>query len=336
MPPSPVTSPASTEFARSARAALQHPPAGIDEWFFRYNGDLLDERGLASYLRSKAQLFDFVGGVQGRVVVDAGSGFGMVPNLAASWGAKSVVALELHRPMVESHQRTLRSAFPQLAGRVHPVRSDASVLPVRTASADVVVSIEAISHYYDVDAFLDESARVLRPGGWLVISDGNNGANPATRAHTEDLWERMERGPEGPCGDHVVIEPMEWRRVKLIRERWPQLPEEKVQHFARNTSGLIVPEIAAAIDGHLAGGPAPATPYRRGVSPREPVWGYWHEQLFDPPKLAADIARRGFRARAIPHYGGAANDLVLVANALLRAIPSFRWARAFRIAAQRL
>lgn len=330
-----VHSDGSARFARCARESLAHTPDGVDPWFHRYHGDLLDDRGLAAYLRSKAQLVEFVGGVEGRTVVDAGSGFGMVPNLLAHWGARQVVALELHRPMVESHRRVLRAAFPDLGGRVFPVRSDASRVPVKSASVDLVLSIEAISHYFDVDAFLDEAARVLRPGGWLLVSDGNNGANPAIRAQTEELWERLERGPEGPCGDHVVPEPMQARRERVIRARYPDLADAQVRAYAEQTSGFDVAQITAAIDAHRAGGPAPATPYRRGTSPREPEWGYWHEQLFDPPALAADVARRGFRARAVPHYGGAANDLVHAANLVLRAIPTHRWARAFRIVAQR-
>lgn len=336
MSPSLVTSEGSHRFARCARESLTRTPPGVDEWFHRYHGELLDDALLRAYLRSKEQLIAHAGGVRDRVLVDAGSGFGMVPNLLAEWGARRVLALELHKPMVESHQRVLRAAFPHLVGRVQPVRSDASHLPVGTASVDMVFSIEAISHYFDVSKFLDECARVLKPGGWLVISDGNNGANPGIRAHTEELWERLERGPEGPCGDHIVPEPMQSRRVRAIRERYPDLDAATVQTYAEQTSGFDVAQITAAIDAHRAGGPAPASPYRRGVSPREPFWGYWHEELFDPAQLAADIARRGFRARAIPHYGGAANDLVLAVNAVLRTIPTFRWARGFRIVAQRV
>ena len=59
------------------------------------------------------------------------------------------------------------------------------------------------------------------------------------------------------------------------------------------------------------------------------------EWLFDPRGLAMELVNRGFSARAIPHYGGASNDLLLTANRVLRWLPSFRFARAFRIVAQR-
>jgi hypothetical protein len=57
------------------------------------------------------------------------------------------------------------------------------------------------------------------------------------------------------------------------------------------------------------------------------------ERLFDPLELAHRIERRGFAVRPLPHYGGARNDLLLAANHLLRRLPTFRLARAFRIVA---
>ena len=155
-------------------------------------------------------------------------------------------AVEVHAPMARSHARVNAAHFPQLGGRVLGVRGDAGRLPLRSGSADIVLSIEAISHYYDVDAFLDECARVLRPGGHVVVSDGNNGANPRLRAYTLELWQRLELGPEGPFGDHVVPEPMIRRRERVLRERFPELPEPRVQELAQVTSGMDRSQIGRA------------------------------------------------------------------------------------------
>jgi SAM-dependent methyltransferase len=235
--------------------------------------------------------------------------------------------------MARSHARINAAHFPQLAGRVLHVRGDASHFPMRSGSADVVMSIEAISHYYDVDAFLDECARVLRPGGHVVVSDGNNGANPGIRAHTLELWQRLEQGPEGPFGDHVVPEPMRDRRERVLRQGFPALSGERVRALALVTSGMDRAEITRVVAAHLAGGPAPTSVYQYGVCPRDPEWGYVMEQLFDGRDLAARLARRGFRARALPHFGGAANDWVHALNVVLRTLPTHRWARAYRVVA---
>ena len=169
----PPAVPAPAAFIRAARASLRQTPDGVDPWYHRYLGDLLDDRGLRTWVRAKKQLLDLVGGAEGKVVVDGGSGFGMVSNLLAAWGAKRVWAIELHEPMIRSHMRVNAAHFGEYSGRVVPVRADVARLPLPAASADIVMSIEAISHYYDVDQFLDECRRVLKPGGWVVISDGN-------------------------------------------------------------------------------------------------------------------------------------------------------------------
>jgi SAM-dependent methyltransferase len=327
--------PAPAAFVRAARAALANPPEGVDPWFHRYLGDLANDTGLRTWVRAKRQLLDLVAGVAGKVVVDAGSGFGMVSNLLAHWGAERVLALEVHTPMARSHALVNRAHFPELARRVLHVRGDAGHMPLRTASADVVLSIEAISHYYDVDAFLDECARVLRPGGQVVISDGNNGANPRLRAHVIEFWERLENGPEGPFGSELVLEPMVSRRERIVRERFPQLPPARVAELARLTSGMDRAAIERAVSAHLAGGPPPANAYARGRCPREPEWGYLLEQLFDGRDLAARLEQRGFEARALPHFGGAANDWLHAANVVLRALPTHRWARAYRVVARK-
>ena len=46
-------------------------------------------------------------------------------------------------------------------------------LPLGTATADVVVMSELIEHLVDTDSALEEAWRVLKPGGWLVLSTPN-------------------------------------------------------------------------------------------------------------------------------------------------------------------
>ena len=321
-------------FEDSIRRAIASPPDGVDPWFTEYFGDVRDARGLASYMRAKQQLLQLAGGVRGKDVLDAGSGFGAVSHLMAAWGARRVYALEIYGPMARSHALLHEAHFPDHR-QVYLLRGNVQAIPLKPDSVDLVLSIEAISHYYDVDAFLDECARVLRPGGVLLISDGNNGANPGLRRFTEGLWQRFELGPRGAWHGHDIQDTMVERRERLLRERFPRLEEAKVHALARATSGWDAARIERAVAEHLAGGPAPNAPYRRGTCPRDPNWGYWLERLFDPRGLACELANRGFEARAIPHYGGARNDVVLAVNRVLQALPSFRYARGFRIVARK-
>ena len=60
-----------------------------------------------------------------------------------------------------------RAAEPEIDWRL----GDLSALPVETASVDLVVCALALTHCEDVRGPVAELARVLRPGGRLVVSD---------------------------------------------------------------------------------------------------------------------------------------------------------------------
>ncbi len=75
---------------------------------------------------------------------------------------------------VEPSQEMLgisRLVFP--ASRVVLVRSVAEVLPFRDASFDRVLCQGAVDHFVDPHAFVREAARVLRPGGRLIVAVAN-------------------------------------------------------------------------------------------------------------------------------------------------------------------
>jgi len=57
---------------------------------------------------------------------------------------------------------------------MHGVCADACAsLPFRAGAFDLVLSMEGIEHFEDQASFLRECARVLRPGGWLLLSTPN-------------------------------------------------------------------------------------------------------------------------------------------------------------------
>src|SRR5262249_8936595 len=68
------------------------------------------------------------------------------------------------------HRQLVRAR--RLAGdRVSFVQADACRIPLADASCDTVMSVEAIFHFPSRLAFFQEAARLLRPGGRLVVSD---------------------------------------------------------------------------------------------------------------------------------------------------------------------
>ena len=98
------------------------------------------------------------------VVLEAGCGEGYGADLVASV-ARRVVGLD-YDPMTVAH---LATRYPSFA----TVRGNLATLPLASAAVDVVVNLQVIEHLWDQPAFLAECARVLRPGGLLLVSTPN-------------------------------------------------------------------------------------------------------------------------------------------------------------------
>lgn len=107
--------------------------------------------------------------LRGRVVLDVAGGDGYWAAQARRRGARAV-SVDLARAKMRRGRR-LRCAPELLAG-------DALRLPLADQSVDAVLSICALEHFADGPAALTEMARVLRPGGQLVLS-----ADALTRRH---------------------------------------------------------------------------------------------------------------------------------------------------------
>ena len=83
----------------------------------------------------------------------------------------------------------------------------AEALPFRSASMDLITCRTAPHHFLSPDAFLQETARVLRPGGTFLLADSCTSEDPTVSAWHQDMEKR--RDPT-----HVRnLAPSEWRTV---------------------------------------------------------------------------------------------------------------------------
>jgi SAM-dependent methyltransferase len=100
----------------------------------------------------------------GALVLEAGCGEGYGADLIAAV-ARTVVALDYD---ITTARHVYRS-YP----RVVTVRANLAALPLAGASVDVVANMQVIEHLWDQRGFLAECARVLRPGGRLLLTTPN-------------------------------------------------------------------------------------------------------------------------------------------------------------------
>jgi SAM-dependent methyltransferase len=118
--------------------------------------------------------------LRGRTVLDAGVGEGYGGQGLSTAGAGPVLGLDLD-PVSLSH---IARTYPG----VTPVRANLVRLPLAAASVDVVVSAQTVEHLWDQAGFVDECARVLRPGGLLVLTTPNRPTFPPGNVfHSREL-----------------------------------------------------------------------------------------------------------------------------------------------------
>jgi ubiquinone/menaquinone biosynthesis C-methylase UbiE len=106
----------------------------------------------------------------GERVLEIGPGTGYYTLDLADWvgpeGRVDIVDLQQ-----EFLDHTMRRAHEHEAGNVHPTRADAQALPFDDGTFDTCVLVTVLGEIPDQDAGLREIARVLRPGGRLVVGE---------------------------------------------------------------------------------------------------------------------------------------------------------------------
>ena len=311
-----------------------------DPWFERYHKWMGEDWKLDNYIRYLLTLLN-----QGRVkldglrVLDAGCGFGLTSLFLNLLGAAEVHGLDCHEGMI----RTIETYLSFLPYDLHtyPRLGDVASLPYEDDSFDLVLSVEAISHYREVDRFLREAQRVLRPGGTLVIVDGNNSRHAATVRVTREIWNVFENGPatENIHGHRVDKSFVDMRR-EMIAEAFPALSMEELDKLSRQTFGLWGDEVLSAARAYVETGALPDASWDGMTCPLDPINGYFIEYLFDPIELGHTLRKMGFDPIVRAYFGGARGGLVHRANEWLTS-PAFtplalRFTPSFRILARKV
>jgi ubiquinone/menaquinone biosynthesis C-methylase UbiE len=120
-------------------------------------------------------------------VLDVATGTGRLPRtLLHQPGFKGqVFGLDLSAKMLRVAQQHLAPH----TGQAGLLRAAATPLPFADEQFEVVTCLEALEFFADTTAALDEMIRVLRPGGWLLITNRTGWEARLMPGHT---WSRAQ------------------------------------------------------------------------------------------------------------------------------------------------
>jgi ubiquinone/menaquinone biosynthesis methyltransferase len=142
--------------------------------------------------RWKAKLVSLAAVRPGDRALDLAAGTGDIAFAVAARGARTIGLDITHRMLQLAHLRQgshLRQGFggqdggqASRQGRVEFITGDMTSLPFGSASFDLVTTGYGLRNVPDLDAAIDEIARVLKPGGRLLSLDFNRPENTLVRA----------------------------------------------------------------------------------------------------------------------------------------------------------
>ena len=129
--------------------------------------------------RWKARLVSLADVRKGERALDLAAGTGDIAFAIAARGAKTVAIDITHRMLQLAAGKSGNSPSP---ARVDFITADMTSLPLGPAVFDLVTTGYGLRNVPDLDAAIDEIARVLRPGGRLLSLDFNRPEQPIMRA----------------------------------------------------------------------------------------------------------------------------------------------------------
>jgi len=129
------------------------------EGFARY-ADQYDDREKYWDSFEQGALFPYINESKGKKILDAGAGTGRLSVRLHKVGAE-VTALDISPEML--------AILQQKDPKIEVVEGDMEAMPFKDETFDTVFCSLALVHLRDIEPFLDESYRVLKDGGRLIL-----------------------------------------------------------------------------------------------------------------------------------------------------------------------
>jgi cytosine/adenosine deaminase-related metal-dependent hydrolase/ubiquinone/menaquinone biosynthesis C-methylase UbiE len=162
--------------SRQDQVAVSYPPEAGREVFDLW-AQVYDAQSNPLLMLEERHAMPLFLSLSGRDVLDVGCGTGRWLRKLETLGPASLTGIDYSAAMLERARKKVRAATQLYQG-------DCSILPGKDNSRTFVLASFVISYLVDLHAFARECARIIRAGGWLLVSD----MHPAAAA--ERGWKR--------------------------------------------------------------------------------------------------------------------------------------------------
>lgn len=164
----------------------------------------------------------------GSVVLDGGCGTGiLLVRLARERADLSLHGADLAQGMIAEALKV--SAAAGLRDRVHFTQADLADLPYEDDTFDLIVSSLSLHHWQDIPAVMRGLARVLRPGGRLLVYDAT------VRVPIEDFYAAAADAFPGAPVSRTPLK-RRWFSIPLLQRLSIDTDES---HAVRNHTKLV-------------------------------------------------------------------------------------------------
>lgn len=281
----------------SLRAILMQPDEALREKlpeyflvYYKHLNILRNPARIEHVFQKGREMFEYLE-AEGKDVLDLGAGFGIEALLVSIYGARRVLATEIDRDMVAVGAYLARAISPPLPVEQFESRyGDGIAMELPSASFDGVMANCVISHVRDLEGFLREANRLLRPGGIFFLSDENNSLYLPARSRRRRGWRDMEAEPNGP---YFVA------RRALIGEHFPALAQNQLMEATRATRGLVGPDVLEGTRELLETGAVRRKPEFRYRDPRD---GQYPERELNPFWMMRKFTEAGLQPELLPAF----------------------------------
>lgn len=265
----------------------------LDPDFTRYFRHMLHKPAAFDSYFEETQYIARIGTLTGHVL-DLAAGFGVTAICLRSLGIERITCMDLQEIKVTNARKLLNL-----------VRSDGISFMLGNAIDtsfednffDCVLIKDAASHFSHPSSVYAEVARILRPGGRLVIFDDRNALNSRIRFATQQVWETCETGSPEELAKFGMQKSFTKMRLEYLMRRFPDLDSLTVNTLASQTRGYTYNMLDRVVHSIREGKRIELQPFATCVNPEDEIA---QEQLIDPLKLVQQLSQFGFSAYLDP------------------------------------